>query len=179
VRSILALDMQRTDAIERTNIPMRVLLSLIFVCVSGSFAFASDPITDSQLPQDAPLLAASLTPPPIEVVHMPADFEAPSRGTALPILYGSLALLQSYDAVTTLRGVGGGGVEANPMMAGASRNPAAMWAVKVGVTTASIVAAERLWRQHHRGQAIAVMAIANGVMAGVALHNGAAMKGVR
>jgi hypothetical protein len=179
VRSILALDVQRADAIERTNMPMRVLLPLIFVCVSGSFAFASDPITASQSPQDAPLLVASLTPPPIEVVHMPADFEAPSRGTALPILYGSLALLQSYDAVATLRGVSVGGVEANPMMAGASRNPAAMWAVKAGVTTASIVAAERLWRQRHRGQAIAVMAIANSVMAGVALHNNAVIRGVR
>jgi hypothetical protein len=178
VRS-LALDMQRVAAMERTNIPVRGLLSLIFVCVSRSLAFASDPITATQLPQDTPILAATIATPPIEVVHMPADFQAPSRGTALPILYGSLALLQSYDAATTLRGVSAGGVEANPMMSGVSRNPAVMWAVKAGVTTASIVAAERLWRQRHRGQAIAVMAIANGVMAGVALHNNAVMKRVR
>lgn len=172
--------MQRANTNERANMLVRAMLPLIFVCVAGSFAFASDPVTVSQAVADPPTLMASVTPlPAIEVVHMPADFEAPSRGTALPILYGSLALLQSYDAVTTLRGVSVGGVEANPVMAGVSRSPAAMWAVKVGVTTVSIVAAERLWRQRHRGQAIAVMAIANGVMAGVALHNGAVMKGMR
>ena len=127
---------------------VRAMLPLIFVCAAGSFAFASDPVTVSQAVADPPTLMASVTPlPAIEVVHMPADFEAPSRGTALPILYQHIALLQSYDAVTTLRGVSVGGVEANPVMTGVSRSPAAMWAVKVGVTTASIVAAERLWQQ--------------------------------
>jgi len=35
----------------------------------------------------------------------------------------------------------------------------------------AIYAAEQLWRQHHRGQAIAIMVASNGVMAIVAAHN--------
>ena len=123
--------------------------------------------------------ASTLAVPSVEVVHMPADFQVPSRGAALPALYGSLALLQAYDGISTLRGVSAGGVEINPMMAGVSKSPAAMWAVKAGVTTAAIVASEKLWKSRRRGQAVILMAIANGVMAGVALHNASVIQGVR
>jgi hypothetical protein len=168
---------------ERTMMPLRTILPLVVVSLLATPAFASDPIGPSKSADDAPpaqvTASAIVTMPTIEVVRMPANFEAPSRGVALPILYGSYAVLQGYDAVNTLRGVGFGGVEANPMMAGPSRNAAAMWAIKGGVTAASIVASERLWRSHRRAEAIAVMAIANGVMAGVALHNASVLNGVR
>jgi hypothetical protein len=171
---------------ERTMMPLRTILPLVVVSLLATPAFASDPIGPSKSPaDDAPPAqvtagaTATVTAPKIEVVRMPADFEAPSRGVALPILYGSYAVLQGYDAANTLRGVGVGGVEVNPMMAGPSRNAAAMWAIKGAVTAASIVASERLWRSHRRAQAIAVMAIANGVMAGVALHNASVLNGVR
>ena len=169
---------------ERTTMSLRTMLPLVVVSLLATPAFASDPIGPSKSSaDDAPAAqvtaSATVTTPKIEVVRMPADFEAPSRGVALPILYGSYAVLQGYDAANTLRGVGIGGVEVNPMMAGPSRNAAAMWAIKGGVTAASIVASERLWRSHRRAQAIAVMAIANGVMAGVALHNASVLNGVR
>jgi hypothetical protein len=158
------------------------MLPAIIVGLLATPAFASDPAGPSQPASDhPPAQAASETLPStrVEVVHMPADFHAPSRGAALPVLYGSLAALQAYDAFATLRGVNAGRVEINPMMAGVSSSPAAMWAVKAGVTTAAIVASERLWRAHRRTQAIAVMAIANGVMAAVALHNASVMNGIR
>jgi hypothetical protein len=157
---------------------LRKMLPLIIVGLLATPAFASDPAGPAKSTSDDPpaqtLASETLAPVRLEVVHMPADFKAPSRGPALPVLYGSLAALQAYDAVATLRGVNAGRVEINPMMAGVSGTPAAMWAVKASVTTAAIVASERLWRTHRRSQAIVVMAIANGVMAGVALHNASA-----
>lgn len=154
---------------------LRTMLPLIIVGLLATPAFASDPVGPAKSTSDDPptqtLASETLAPLRLEVVHMPADFRAPSRGTALPVMYGSLAVLQAYDGIATLRGVNAGRAEINPLMAGVSGSPAAMWAVKAGVTTAAIVASERLWRSHRRTQAIVVMAIANGVMTGVALHN--------
>jgi hypothetical protein len=168
---------------ERTMMPLLTMLPLVVVSLLATPTFASDPIGPSKSPADEPpaqvITRTTVATPTVEVVRMPSDFEAPSRGVTLPILYSSFAVLQGYDAVTTLRGVGIGGVEVNPMMAGPSRNAAAMWAIKGGVTAAAIVASERLWRSHRRAQAIAMMAIANGVMAGVAMRNASVMNGVR
>ena len=39
------------------------------------------------------------------------------------------------------------------------------------MTLATLYAAERQWRQHHRGRAVAIMIVSNGLMAGVAARN--------
>ncbi len=69
-----------------------------------------------------------------------------SRGAALPILYGALAGLQAYDGWSTVSGVRRGAVESNRAIAGAATSSSAMWALKVGATSASVYAAERMWR---------------------------------
>jgi hypothetical protein len=102
---------------------------------------------------------------------VPARVAPSNRGSLLPALYLSLATLNAYDAYSTTSALGKGAVEANPLMRGVAGNPAALWAVKGGVTAVSIYAAERLWRDNHRVAAIAVMAITNGVMAAVATQN--------
>ena len=61
----------------------------------------------------------------------------------------------------------------------ASGTPAAVWAVKAGATAASIFAAERLWHQHRRAEAIAVMIATNGLMAAVAAHNASVLRAQR
>jgi len=112
----------------------------------------------------------------------PAKPEAPrtlpaapreSRPLALPPLYTAFAALQVYDVYSTLKGVKSGAVEANPITTGVAAHPAAFFAVKASVTAASIYAAERLWRDHHREQAIAIMVASNSVMAIVAARNAA------
>src|SRR6202011_5695761 len=90
---------------------------------------------------------------------------APSRGNLLPALYVSLAGLNIFDAYATRAGLSHGAVEANPLMHAVAGNSAALWAVKGGATAGSIFFAERLWRQHRRAEAIAVMVVSNGVMA--------------
>ena len=69
--------------------------------------------------------------------------------------------------------------EANPLAAGIVGRPAALWAAKTGVTAGTIVVAERLWRQHHRAQAIGMMIASNGVMAVVAAHNASVIRRMR
>ena len=110
----------------------------------------------------------------------PAPFAAPAwtparRPLALPALYAGSAALQAFDAYSTLKALHLGAREANPFMQGAVGNPAVLIGVKAAVTTASIVAAEQMWRQHHQMRAIALMAISNGVMAAVAAHNASAI----
>jgi uncharacterized protein DUF5658 len=109
----------------------------------------------------------------------PVQLGGPKRGAVLPLLYGTLAGLNAFDAHSTTRGVAGGATEANPLMRAVVGNPAAIWAVKGGVTIASIAVAERLWRQHHRGSAIAVMVISNGMMAVVAARNASVIRQLR
>lgn len=102
--------------------------------------------------------------------------EHPSRGAALPILYGALAGLQAYDGWSTVSGVRRGAVESNRAMAGAATSPGAMWALKVGATSASVYAAERLWRRHRRIEAVATMVAVNGMMVAVAARNASVMR---
>jgi hypothetical protein len=103
----------------------------------------------------------------------------PSRGAVLPVLYGALAGLQAYDGWSTMTGVKRGAVETNPALGGAASNPGAMWAVKVGATSASVYAAETLWRRHRRVEAIATMVAVNGMMAAVAVHNASVVRDLR
>lgn len=102
-----------------------------------------------------------------------------ARPTLLPPLYLSLAGLQAYDGYATLHGVTSGGREANALVGGLTSTPAAFWAVKAGSTALTIVLAERLWRTHHRGEAIATMVVANGVMALVAARNASVLHASR
>jgi hypothetical protein len=99
-----------------------------------------------------------------------------ARGAALPVLYGVLAGLQAYDGWSTVSAVNRGAVEGNPAIAGVAANPGAMWALKVGATSASIYAAETLWRRHRRAGAIATMVAVNGMMVAVAARNASVMQ---
>jgi len=113
--------------------------------------------------------------PPIQIRAV----RGAGRGAVLPALYLSFAALQAFDGYATTAGVRAGAREMNPVMGGAAGNPAAVWAIKGGVTAASIYAADRLWKQHRRGQAIAVMVLSNGIMAVVAARNASVLRAQR
>jgi hypothetical protein len=106
----------------------------------------------------------------------PVQLGVATRGHILPVLYVSFAALQAFDGWSTTAGVGQGAREANPVLGGVANHAAAVWAVKAGVTTGSILMAEHLWRSHRRGQAVATMLVANGVMAAIAAHNAAVLR---
>ncbi len=124
--------------------------------------------------RDAPPASAAAEPPMVFVAA-----PNPSRGAVLPFLYAGLAGLQSYDIYSTHEALRRGAVERNPIMAGAVGSQAVMFGVKAAVTTATIVTAERLWRQHRRTQAIVTLVAANSVMAAVAANNAAVLRGMK
>ncbi len=103
----------------------------------------------------------------------------PSRGTVLSALYASFAGLNALDAASTLHALKHGAVEANPLLGGIAGRPAALWAVKSGVTAASILAAEHLWKEGHKRKAIGLMIATNGVMTAVAAHNASVLRGLK
>lgn len=94
-----------------------------------------------------------------------------TRPPSLPVLYASFIGLQLFDGYSTSHGLQNGATESNVLVRAAVEHPAALWAVKGGASFVSIYAAERLWRRHHKGQAIALMVASNVVMATVAVSN--------
>jgi hypothetical protein len=107
------------------------------------------------------------------------DWAGIRRPAVLPALYAGSAILQGYDAYSTMSALKAGGREANPLMKTVVSNPLLFIGVKAAITTTSIMAAERMWRNHNRMGAVVVMAISNGVMAAVAAHNSSVLKGLR
>ena len=93
------------------------------------------------------------------------------RPSLLPAMYMASAALQGYDAFSTMKALKNGGREANPFMQALVQHPAAFIAMKVGVTSASIMAAEQLWKGNHRLGAIGLMVASNAMMGAVAAHN--------
>jgi hypothetical protein len=94
----------------------------------------------------------------------------PQRPKPLVPLYLSFAALQVLDAHSTIRALDRGYVEANPLVAGSSRNRGTLVAMKAAVTASVIVGTERLWR-HNRIAAIAAIAAVNGAYAVIVSHN--------
>jgi len=106
--------------------------------------------------------------PPIKLAPSKGSFAGAS---ALRSMYGSLALLQAYDVYSTNKAMANGAIERNPLLQGAVANRAAFIGLKIAMTAGPIYEAEKLWRNHHRVGAIALMAASNGIMMGVAAHN--------
>ena len=94
-----------------------------------------------------------------------------ARPRALPALYVSLAALQAYDGYSTLRGVGAGASETNPLVGGLAGQPVAFWTLKGGSTALSVYLAEQYWRDGHRTKAVVAMVAANALMAAVVARN--------
>jgi hypothetical protein len=145
--------------------------------VSTTLTFSSTPAAAADGASDAAAAAGSVAVAvpalaadvdwALPAVHVPQS----SRGSVLPALYIGVAGLQVYDGYSTLTGFKRGAIETNAVMKNVAGNPAAMLAVKGGVTAASIFMAERLWKQNRRTAAIVTMIATNGLMAAVAARN--------
>jgi hypothetical protein len=129
--------------------------------------------TASELPE----LTVRMMVPAGGLWQTPVRVGSASRGPVLPAMYVSLIGLQAYDGYSTTQGLSHGAVESNSFMSAVVNHPASLWAVKGGAAFASIYMAERLWRQHRRGQAIALMVATNVVMASVAVSNASILRG--
>lgn len=110
---------------------------------------------------------------------VPAPNISTTRPALLVPLYAGNIVLQGFDTYSTLAAVRTGGVEQNPLVGGLVNHPAAFIAVKSGVTVASIYAAEHLWKSGRRAEAIAMIAVTNGLMTAVAINNASVMRRMR
>ena len=105
--------------------------------------------------------------------------KAPRRPMLLPSLYAGAARLQGYDVYSTLTALKSGATEANPLMKGITKSPAAFVVLKAGVTMASIMTAERMWKNNRRVAAVMLMVVSNGMLAAVAAHNASTLRRVQ
>jgi hypothetical protein len=141
------------------------------LCVGGfpGRAGAQDAIDESSL-------FVKMTAPAATEGRLPGPMASAERGPMLPSMYVSLIGLQMYDGYSTNHGLQNGASESNAALGTLARHPAAVWTVKGATAFASIYVAERLWRQHRRGQAIVLMVVSNGIMAAVAANNAAIIR---
>jgi hypothetical protein len=148
------------------------LIAMWSVCALSDIAAAQEPVSPTTL-------NVKMTAPPSGDWQPGVPVSPAFRGPALPSLYISLIGLQAYDGYSTSRGFKQGAVESNSLMSGLASHPGALWAAKGGAAFASIYTAERLWRQHRRRQAIALMLVSNSVMAAVAASNASVLRAQR
>jgi len=156
-----------------------VLTTVMGLMLTASSVLAADEEGAKSLAPTIAAAATSIAQKTDLAAVKAAQFKAPRRPMLLPTLYAGSALLQGYDAYSTLSALKSGATEANPLMKGITKSPVAFIALKAGMTTVSIMAAERMWKDNHRVRAIVVMAVSNGMMAMVARHNAGVLNRVR
>jgi hypothetical protein len=151
----------------------RILASCLSVFLFSLPVFAADHTIDlnAEIAAKAADAARTTNAAADDASAAPLNWTPPSRPMALPALYAGSAALQAFDAYSTLKALHLGATEANPVMKGVVGNPAVFIGIKAAVTAASIVSAEKMWREHHQMRAIVMMAVSNGIMAAVAAHN--------
>jgi hypothetical protein len=154
--------------------------SLAGLLLMTSSAFSADDDTRTTVTPALVAAAATLvrSDPPANV-NLAPRIAAPHRPLVLSPLYAGYASLQSYDTYSTLMALKNGGTEANPLMKGITKSPVAFIGFKAGVTIMSIMAAERIWKDDHRLEAVLTMVASNGFMAAVAAHNTAVLHHVQ
>jgi hypothetical protein len=135
--------------------------------------------TEETTPVADAAIAAVTAPAPEQARVFSRSYRAPARTPLLSGLYVSLGALQAYDAYSTVTALKLGAVEANPLMQGVAQNALLFTAVKAGVTGATILAAEQLWKNHKKTQAILLMVASNGLMAYVAHNNAGVLRSLR
>lgn len=152
----------------------RLLIATVLGAALSTSAFAADADavqTPALTIAPATLAAAAANPTaasPDFATRSPFKYGRPSM---LPALYATSAALQGFDAYSTLTALKSGAREANPVMKSVTKSPVAFVAMKAGMTAASIMAAEQLWKSHHRTAAIGLMVASNVMMGMVARHN--------
>ena len=149
----------------------------LVVILSSSIA-AEEETTTTQMPA-AITIAASASPRVAFESATSATERSPGRPIVLPGLYAGFITLQALDTSYTLRSVPLLAREANPLMRGVTKYPAAFVALKAGLTIGAIMNAERLWKEDHRVAAIVLMAASNGLMAVVVSRNASTLRQAR
>ncbi len=102
-------------------------------------------------------LVVDAPPPTLSYAPRVDKWSAPAAHNALAL---SFAGLQALDVATTLRGISQGRAsEANPMMGGLVRHPAALVGVKAGLTAATVLSMRGLSKSHPKASMLTMIAL--------------------
>src|SRR4051812_12579483 len=113
-----------------------MLTAMMGLMLTAASVYAADTETAPGLTPAVTAVATSLAPR-IEFTptpKLPAQYHARPRPAVLPALYVGAALLQGYDAYSTLAVLQHGGAELNPMVQMLTKSPAAFIGLKAGMT---------------------------------------------
>ena len=156
----------------------RLALLVLSVCAFApwSAAIASaqtrteDPELILALPNDPPPTVAL---PSVRVMAVDALLRGERDAQSFPVrpaprerqsplfgsLYATTAVMQALDVHSTILALDRGAVEANPLMAGVTRNKAAFIATKAAVATGTILAARSLSKKNKVAAVITLVAL--------------------
>ena len=159
----------------------KIVVAVMVLMLTASTVFSADEegVKSLAAAVDAAATSLALDNDLPTCINLAAQFKAPRRPMLLPSLYAGSVIFQGYDAYSTLTALKTGATEANPLMKSITQSPAAFLALKAGMTIASIMSAERMWKDDHRVVAVVMMAVSNGMMVMVARHNAAVLQRVR
>ena len=83
----------------------------------------------------------------------------PHRSQALRSLYTTTAIMQALDVHSTMLALDRGGVEANPLMAGVTKNKTAFIVTKAAVATGTILAARSMSKRNKVAAIVSLVAL--------------------
>jgi hypothetical protein len=146
--------------------PAALTLTFLFASALTVSAFPTDTAVNTTAPIATAIARAATEAAP--VVSLWTISQAPKRPVLLPALYGTYAVLQAMDVMSTKKALAAGGHEANPVMRGG--NTATTIAIKAASGAATVYFVERAWKKNRVG-GIVLMAAINGATAAIVAHN--------
>jgi Domain of unknown function (DUF5658) len=161
--------------------PRRLLVTTaLMVATLSAWSVRGAAAQDRSMPlavdlSPAVMTEAAVASPRVTLPALPAAIAHPlslhqSRPAALWALYGTTAAMQALDVRSTLAAFNRGAVEANPLMAGVTRNKAAFIAVKAGIAASTIFAAHSMARHNKLGAILTLVAV-DSAYAVIVSHN--------
>jgi hypothetical protein len=160
----------------------RLLVAASFAFVLGTPALAqAQLVSENRSTNVTPAVIGSLKMPAMAAAESAAAIDLPrpvmirtngpsATRAALYSLYATTATMQMLDVDSTLKSLGRGAVETNPMMAGLVNNRAVFIATKAGIAAAMIYATNRMAKRNKLG-AIATLVAMNSAYAMIVKHN--------
>jgi len=145
------------------------------LAVAGTFG-ASSAVAQERVPLDLSMALSGVSGQviaggePRSVTFDVGDARRSKPSVLMPSLYATTAVMQALDVHSTLRALDRGGVEANPLMAGVTKNKAAFIALKAGVAFSSVMAARNMSKRNKVAAVLTLVAI-NSAYAMVINHN--------
>jgi hypothetical protein len=138
---------------------------------------STSPVKDDNVTATSPVKDEGESAATAPSLRLPQPRSGSFAGASLlRSMHVSLGALQVYDVYSTQKAMRHGAVERNPLLQNTVANRAAFVGLKIAMTVGPIYEAEKLWRNHHRIGAIALMAASNGIMMGVAAHNASVIR---